>query len=77
MTISEFHIEKGNIKTGLHLMAEILNDLGTDHAFYDSITIRICQRATSGLKKMNFFKRRKMNVKKEIFILLKIRMNLQ
>ena len=50
MIISEFHIEKGDIKTGLHLMAEILNDIGTDHALYDSIMIWMYQRATSDLK---------------------------
>lgn len=51
MIIAEYHIEEGDIKTGLHLMADILTDVGTDHTLYDSIMIWMCQRATPEIKK--------------------------
>lgn len=51
MIIAEYHIEEGDIKTGLHLMADILTDVGTDHTLYDSIMIWMCQRATPDIKK--------------------------
>jgi len=50
MIIVEFHMAKGDTKTGLHLMVDIFGKIEMDHALYDSIMIWMYQEATFEMK---------------------------